>query len=60
VQQTATAARDVTSHIDGVRRATTESGAAAGEVLSAAGDLSKQAERLSSEINTFVANVRAA
>jgi methyl-accepting chemotaxis protein len=60
VQQTATAAQDVTNNIDGVRRATTESSAAAGEVLSAAGDLSKQAEQLSREVNLFITNVRAA
>ena len=60
VQQTATAAQDVSSNIGGVGDAATETGAAAGQVLSAAGSLARQAERLTSEVNGFVADVRAA
>ena len=60
VQQTAMAAQDVTVNISGVSRASTETGAAAGHVLSAAGDLSQQAEHLSAEVISFLANVRAA
>jgi methyl-accepting chemotaxis protein len=50
----------VTIGINGVSQAASETGDAAGQVLSAASDLSKQAEQLSSEMNTFVAGVRAA
>ncbi len=37
-----------------------KAGSAASLVLSAASDLSKQAEQLSSEVNMFLASVRAA
>ena len=60
VQQTAVAAQDVSSNIGGVGQAANDTGAAATQVLSAAGQLSRQAERLSSEVNSFVADVRAA
>jgi methyl-accepting chemotaxis protein len=60
VQQTSQAARDVTVGITGVSQAASETGAAAGEVQTAAADLSKQAEQLSGEVHTFVAGVRAA
>jgi hypothetical protein len=45
---------------DGVSAAANETGAAADQVLSAASNLSKQAERLSGEVTTFLAGVRAA
>jgi len=60
VTQTAQATKDVTSNIGGVSAAANETGAAAGLVLSAASNLSKQAEQLSGEVNTFLAGVRAA
>jgi methyl-accepting chemotaxis protein len=60
VQQTAHATGDVTLNIGGVSQAATETGTAAGQVLTAAADLSRQAERLSSEVGSFIANVRAA
>jgi methyl-accepting chemotaxis protein len=60
VQQTAAAAQEVTSNISGVGQSANDSSAAATQVLSAAGALSKQAERLSGEVNSFVAGVRAA
>jgi methyl-accepting chemotaxis protein len=60
VTQTAQATRDVTTNIGGVSTAANETGGAAGRVLHAASDLSKQAEQLSSEVNTFLAGVRAA
>jgi methyl-accepting chemotaxis protein len=60
VQQTAAAAQDVTSNISGVGQSANDSSAAAGQVLNAAGELSKHAERLSNEVNTFVSGVRAA
>lgn len=60
VQQTTQAAQEVTTSISGVSQAAGETGAAAGLVLTAASDQSKQAEQLSSEVNRFLANVRAA
>ena len=60
VQQTADSTREVTSHITGVSQGAAGTGAAAGQVLSAAGELSKQAESLSAEVGGFVADVRAA
>ena len=50
----------MTVGISGVSQAASETGAAAGQVLTAASDVSKQAEQLSGEVNTFVAGVRAA
>jgi methyl-accepting chemotaxis protein len=60
VQQTAASTRVVTSNISGVSRAANDTGAAAGQVLSAAGDLSRQAETLSLEVNKFIDQVRSA
>jgi methyl-accepting chemotaxis protein len=60
VQQTATAAQDVSSTIGGVGDAARDADSAATQVLGAAGALSRQAERLASEVEGFVANVRAA
>ena len=59
VQQTAQAARDVTVNISGISETANETGAAAGHLLGAASDLSKQAERLSAEVDSFVAGIRA-
>jgi len=60
VTQTAQATKDVTSNIGAVGAAANETGSAAGLVLTAASNLSKQAEQLSGEVNTFLAGVRAA
>jgi methyl-accepting chemotaxis protein len=60
VQQTSQAAQEVTASISGVSQAAGETGTAAGLVLTAASELSGQAERLANEVNTFVAGVRAA
>ncbi|WP_428377047.1 methyl-accepting chemotaxis protein [Lichenicoccus sp.] len=60
VQQTAASTRSVTDSIDGVMHAANESGASAGQVLDAAGGLSRQAEVLSAEVREFVTSVRAA
>jgi methyl-accepting chemotaxis protein len=60
VQQTAQAARDVTVNIGGVSKAANDTGAAASQVLGAAGGLSQQSEQLTAEVNSFVAGVRAA
>ena len=60
VHDTARAAMEVTSNIGGVRDAASDTGAAANEVLGAAGNVSVQAEKLSSEVTMFVSEVRAA
>ena len=60
VQQTAETTDDVTTNIAGVNRSVTSTGAAASQVLGAAGDLSRQAEGLSLEVGRFVTSIRAA
>jgi methyl-accepting chemotaxis protein len=60
VTQTAQATQEVTTNIGGVSAAVNETGSAADLVLSAASNLSKQAEHLSGEVTTFLAGVRAA
>ncbi len=60
VQQTAASTQTVTANITGVSQAASDTGMAAGQVLDAAGDLSRQAESLSGEVARFVADVRAA
>ncbi|MDR3538309.1 MAG: methyl-accepting chemotaxis protein [Acetobacteraceae bacterium] len=60
VQQTAQATQEVTVNIAGVGRTAAETESAATQVLGAAGELSQQSERLSAEVRTFVAGVRAA
>ncbi len=60
VQQTASSAGQVTAHIGHVNDAAAETGGAATRVLSAAADLSRQAEQLSGEVGGFIAEVRAA
>ena len=58
VTQTAQATQEVTANIGGVSTAAHETGGAASLVLSAASNLSKQAEQLSGEVNVFLAGVR--
>jgi methyl-accepting chemotaxis protein len=60
VQQAAAGAQEVTRNIASVKESSTASGNAAAQVLSAASDVSKQAEGLSSEVNSFIAEVKAA
>jgi methyl-accepting chemotaxis protein len=60
VHQTAASTRDVTTNIAGVSQAASETGVAAGQVLAAAGGLSRQAENLTLEVDTFVTSIRAA
>jgi methyl-accepting chemotaxis protein len=60
VAQTAQATQEVTTNIGGVSAAANETGSAADLVLTAASNLSKQAEHLSGEVTTFLAGVRAA
>jgi methyl-accepting chemotaxis protein len=60
VQQAAAGTSEVATNITGVNEAAAETGAAASQVLASAGDLAKQAETLRSEVDTFLANIRAA
>ncbi len=60
VQRTAANTQQVTSNIEGVSQAASLTGTAAAQVLSAAGELSRQAEQLSVEVQDFVTGVRAA
>jgi len=50
----------VTSNITGVARMAEETGAGAAQVLSASGELAHQAENLRTQINNFLAHIRAA
>ncbi|MDB5367914.1 MAG: methyl-accepting chemotaxis protein [Rhodospirillales bacterium] len=60
VQQAAAGTREVTSNIVGVKEAATSTGAAAAQVLGAAGDLARQSDQLSGEVDQFLAGVKAA
>jgi methyl-accepting chemotaxis protein len=60
VQHTAKATAAVSVNIASVSKGSTETGAAANEVLSAATGLARQAQNLTSHVSSFVADVRAA
>jgi methyl-accepting chemotaxis protein len=60
VQEASAGTAEVTTNITGVNRAAGETGAAASQVLSSAGELSRHAESLQSELNKFLATIRAA
>jgi methyl-accepting chemotaxis protein len=60
VQQAARGTRDVTQNISLVKEAVSLSGTAATQVLEAAGDLSKQTERLNAEVGEFLTGIKAA
>lgn len=60
VQQASAGTSEVSSNIVGVTQAATEARGAATEVLSASSELSKQSERLRSEIDMFLRKVREA
>jgi methyl-accepting chemotaxis protein len=60
VQEAARGTQEMSSNISGVREASTATGAAASQVLSAAGGLSRQATTLTGEVNHFIAGVKAA
>jgi methyl-accepting chemotaxis protein len=60
VQQTAARTQDVSASIGGVGQAANDTGAAATQVLGASNELSVQAEKLSAEVQSFLAGVRAA
>ncbi len=54
VEQASAGTADVTTNIASVNTAADETGQAANDVLAAAGTLSMQSERLSSEVNAFL------
>ena len=60
VQQAATGTRDVSVNVTAAQQAASETGTAASTVLAAAGTLSREAERLRGEVDSFLAGVRAA
>ncbi len=60
VAQAAVGAGEVTSNISGVAGAAEETGMAAGQVLDAASELSRQSEKLTAEVDRFLVSVRAA
>ncbi|PWC91552.1 methyl-accepting chemotaxis protein [Azospirillum sp. TSO5] len=60
VAQAARGSEQVSTNIIGVTQTATETGSAAGQVLSTASSLAKEADRLKTEVGTFIATVRAA
>ena len=60
MQQAAAGTNEVYSNIAGVTKAAGDTGAASSQVLGAAGELAKQAETLRAQVDTFLANIRAA
>ncbi|MBD8908106.1 methyl-accepting chemotaxis protein [Methylorubrum zatmanii] len=60
VTQASIGTAEVTGNITGVAGAAEETGAAASQVLSAAGELSRQSEALRAQVSQFLATVRAA
>mgnify|MGYP000681130795 CR=1 FL=1 len=60
VEQAAAGTQEVSSNIGGVSQAANDTGNAAHEIRSAAGELSVQSERLKSEVDKFLAEVRSA
>ena len=60
VAQASTGTTEVTNNITGVARASEDTGAAAAQVLSASGELSRQSEHLTAEVARFLNTVRAA
>ena len=60
VQKTDSSTQEVTATIAGVSQSANLTGTAAGQMLSAASDLSRRADQVSSEVNAFLAGIRAA
>jgi methyl-accepting chemotaxis protein len=60
VQQAAEGTRQVSGNVAAAQRAATETGSAAGNVLTAAGSLSKESNNLRTEVERFLAGIRAA
>ena len=60
VQQAAAGTNEISSNVTGVRQAAGDTGAAAQQVLLASGDLSRQSETLRGQVETFLADIKAA
>jgi methyl-accepting chemotaxis protein len=60
VQQAAQGTQEVSANIGGVTGAASQTGQAAGEVLSAASELGKNGETLRAQVEEFLRTVRAA
>jgi uncharacterized protein YoxC len=60
VHEAAMGTHQVSININGVSRGAMETGTAASQVLDAAGDLSRQAEQLSGDVQRFISDVKAA
>ena len=60
VEQAAVGTQDVTNNIAGVSQAATETGQVSSQVLTAASQLSEQAETLRGHVNGFLADIKAA
>jgi methyl-accepting chemotaxis protein len=60
VHQAAQGTGEIAGNIEGVSRAASETGAAAAQVLSTAGEMSRQSETLRHDVDEFLATVRAA
>ena len=60
VQQASAGTREVSTNIAGVTQAASETGSAASQVQAAAGELSQQSESLRSQVDRFLATIRAA
>lgn len=58
VQEAASGTEEVTRNITGVSQASQEAGAASSQVMSAAGELSKQAEMMKTEVTKFITQIR--
>ena len=60
VLQSSSATQDVSRNVIGISDAASQTGAAASQVLSAAGDLSRQSDALRREVSAFIAGAKAA
>ncbi len=60
VQQASAGTNEVSSNITGVAKAAADTGTAAGQVLVAAGELSKQSENLHAQVDAFIGKIRTA
>jgi methyl-accepting chemotaxis protein len=60
VEQASRGTQDVSSNIEAVNQSTLHTGSVAGDILAAAGELSRQAETLDQRVTAFVERVRAA
>ncbi len=58
VHEAATGTEEVSRNITGVIEASQEAGAASGQVMSAADELSQQSEKLKTEVGKFIARIR--